>query len=125
MLPPSTVPGCLLRVLAGCRQVFTAPSFVTFSLLVSGALSAVGPRTVTGMWTAAGMSTVAHWSRAHRFFSHAVWDADALGLALARMVVAAFAGDGQALTVAVDDTLFHRYGRTVFISSLSPCVFDV
>jgi hypothetical protein len=114
MLPSSTVPAGLLRVLAGCRQVFTAPSFVTFSLLVSGALSAVGPRTVTGMWTAAGMSTVAHWSRAHRFFSHAVWDADALGLALARMVVAAFAGDGQALTVAVDDTLFHRYGRTVF-----------
>ncbi len=30
------------------------------------------------------------------------------------MVVAAFASPDQALTVAVDDTLFHRYGRTVF-----------
>ena len=30
------------------------------------------------------------------------------------MVVAAFASPEQALTVAVDDTLFHRYGRTVF-----------
>jgi hypothetical protein len=35
-------------------------------------------------------------------------------LALARLVVAASTADGQALTVAVDDTLFHRYGRSVF-----------
>ena len=36
MLPPSTVPGCLLQVLAGCREVFTAPTFATFTLLVTG-----------------------------------------------------------------------------------------
>lgn len=114
MLPPSTVPACLLQVLAGCRGVFTAPTFVTFALLVTGALSAVGPRTVTGMWTAAGMAARVHWSRAHRFFSHARWDLDALGLALARMVVACFTVGGEALTVAVDDSLFHRYGRKVF-----------
>lgn len=114
MLPMSTVPGGLLQVLAGCRGVFTAPTFATFTLLVSGVLSGVGPRTVTGIWTAAGMATRGHWSRAHRFFSHARWDLDALGLALARLVVAAFTAPGQALTVAVDDTLFHRYGRTVF-----------
>ena len=114
MLPTSTVPGGLLQVLAGCRGVFTAPTFATFTLLVTGVLSGVGPRTVTGIWSAAGMATLGHWSRAHRFFSHARWDLDALGLALARMVVAAFTCEGQALTVAVDDTLFHRYGRTVF-----------
>ena len=84
------------------------------ALLVTGALGAVEPRTVTGMWAAAGMAGRAHWSRAHRFFSHARWDPDALGLALARLVVAASTADGQALTVAVDDTLFHRYGRSVF-----------
>jgi hypothetical protein len=39
---------------------------------------------------------------------------DALGLALARVVVSCFVTDGEALTVAVDDTLFHRYGRKVF-----------
>jgi hypothetical protein len=42
------------------------------------------------------------------------WDVDGLGLALARVVVAAFGIDGQSLLVAVDDTLFHRYGRKVF-----------
>ncbi len=115
MLPLGTVPACLLQVLAGCRGVFTAPTFATFTLLVTGALSAVGPRTVTGMWSAAGMAAVRHWSVAHRFFSTARWDLDALGLALARMVVSTFTSDGQALTVAVDDTLFHRYGRKVFV----------
>ena len=114
MLPPATVPAGLWEMLGACRAVFTAPTFLTFGLLVTGALGAVEPRTVTGMWAAAGMAGRAHWSRAHRFFSHARWDPDALGLALARLVVAASTADGQALTVAVDDTLFHRYGRSVF-----------
>jgi hypothetical protein len=108
MLPPATVPAGLWEMLGACRAVFTAPTFLTFGLLVTGALGAVEPRTVTGMWAAAGMAGRAHWSRAHRFFSHARWDPDALGLALARLVVAASTADGQALTVAVDDTLFHR-----------------
>ena len=114
MLQRATVPAGLWEMLGACRAVFTAPTFLTFGLLVTGALGAVEPRTVTGMWAAAGMAGRAHWSRAHRFFSHARWDPDALGLALTRLVVAAFTADGQALTVAVDDTLFHRYGRSVF-----------
>ena len=105
MLPSATVPAGLWEMLGACRAVFTAPTFLTFALLVTGALGAVEPRTVTGMWAAAGMAGRAHWSRAHRFFSHARWDPDALGLALAQLVVAASTADGQALTVAVDDTL--------------------
>lgn len=119
MLPSATVPAGLWEVLGACRAVFTAPTFLTFALLVTGALGAVEPRTVTGMWAAAGMAGRAHWSRAHRFFSHARWDPDALGLALARLVLAASTADGQALTVAVDDTLFHRYGRSVFGAACS------
>jgi transposase len=94
--------------------VFTAPTFATFLLLVTGVLSGTDSRTVTGIWAAAGMATVRHWSAAHRFFSHARWDVDALGLALARIAVAAFVPRSQPLTVAVDDTLFHRYGSKVF-----------
>jgi hypothetical protein len=83
------------------------------SALVTGALSAGGPRTVTGMWQAAGLAGQAHWSRAHRFFSRAVWDLDQVGLALARAVAERFTPEGAAVTLAVDDTLFHRYGRHV------------
>jgi len=65
------------------------------------------------MWQAAGLAGSVHWSRAHRCFSRAVWDLDQVGLALARAVVARLVPDGGAVTVAVDDTLFHRYGKKV------------
>jgi transposase len=110
MLPGVTVPSCLLSVLDGVRSVFTAPTFATFASLVTGLLGATGSRTVTGMWSAAGLAGRFHHARAHRFFSHARWDLDSLGLLLARLVVARFVPAGAALTVVVDDTLFHRYG---------------
>src|SRR6266498_528143 len=110
---PVTVPPSLLIVLQVLRPCFTAPSFVTLAALVTGALSGAGRRTVTGMWQAAGLAGRVHWSRAHRFFARAVWDLDQVGLALARAVVARLVPDGGAVTVAVDDTLFHRYGKKV------------
>ncbi|MGI8311702.1 IS701 family transposase [Saccharopolyspora hattusasensis] len=110
MLPVGTIPSCLLSVLEGVRSVFTAPTFATFVSLVTGLLAATGPRTVTGMWSAAGLAGRSHHARAHRFFSHSRWDLDSLGLLLARLVVARFVPAGQAVTVVVDDTLFHRYG---------------
>jgi SRSO17 transposase len=96
------------------RGVFSAPTFAVFVALVTGLLGGSGRRTVTGMWIAAGLAGVAHHGRAHWFFSHARWDLDALGLLLARAVLAALAPGTQPVTVAVDDTLFHRYGRRVF-----------
>jgi DDE superfamily endonuclease len=105
MLPLVTIPPCLFDVLQACRGAFGAPGFATFVALVVGALGAVGPRTVTGMWIAAGLADRVHWSRAHRFFSQTRWDPDVVGLCL---VVSLFAAAGAPVTVAVDDTLFHR-----------------
>ena len=79
---PVTVPPSLLIVLQALRPCFTAPSFATLAALVTGALSGAGRRTVTGMWQAAGLAGSVHWSRAHRFFSRAVWDLDRVGLTL-------------------------------------------
>ncbi|MFC0863951.1 transposase [Sphaerimonospora cavernae] len=109
----SFVPSSSLAVLDVLRPCFTGPSFATVTALVTGILGSPGARTVTGMWAAAGLAEGSHWSRAHRFFSRAVWELDQVGLALARAVVAAFVPVGGAVTVAVDDTLFHRYGRRV------------
>jgi hypothetical protein len=114
MLPPLTVPAGLVEVLQVTRGAFTAPSFATFTALVTGYLGATGRRTITGMWIAAGLSGRAHHGRAHRFFSHAKWCPDTVGLLLARAVITAFVPDGLPVTVVVDDTLFHRYGRKVF-----------
>jgi DDE superfamily endonuclease len=90
MLPVFTVPSCLLSVLEGVRGVFTAWGFATFTSLMTGLLGATGSRTVTGMWSATGLAGRSHHARAHRFFSHARWDLDSLGLLVARLVVARF-----------------------------------
>lgn len=107
------VPLSLVAVLDVLRPCFTAPSFVTMTVRVAGILGCPGVRTVTGMWQAAGLAGRVRWSRAHRFFSRAVWDPDAVGVALARAVVEKFVISGGAVTVAIDDTLFHRYGKQV------------
>ena len=55
--------------------------------------------------------------RAHRFFSHARWSAEDLGLVLAKLIVALLMPDGEPVLVAIDDTLFQRTGRKVLILS--------
>ncbi len=69
------------------------------------------------MLTGAGVEQCWHHSRAHRFFPQARWSADALGLALADLIVAHLVPPGAALTVAVDDTLLRRAGRKVHAAS--------
>ena len=66
------------------------------------------------MLTGAGLEHVWHYSRAHRLFSNARWSVDALGLALADLIVARLLPADSALTIAVDDTLFKRSGKKVF-----------
>ena len=59
------------------------------------------------------------WShdRAHWFFARARWDADDLGLAVARLVMALLVPAGQPVTVAIDDTLFRRRGKKLWAAS--------
>ena len=88
-------------------------SFRTFSALAAGFLAQTGRRTVCGMLTGAGLSQVWRHDRAHRFFSHARWSAEDLGLVLAKLIVALLVPDGEPVLVAIDDTLFQRTGRKV------------
>lgn len=68
-------------------------------------------RTVVAMAAAAGMA--ARFRRACWFFSHAAWDIDDLGLAVARLIVRYLLAEGEPVTVAVDGTFFRRWGRKV------------
>ena len=54
-----------------------------------------------------------HWSRFHRFFSHAAWDLDGLCLRIAKLVVRILA-PGATLLWAVDDTVCRKRGLTVY-----------
>jgi hypothetical protein len=94
-----------------------APAFrrrsthVLFMTLACGMILA-GRRTVVAVAAAAGMAE--QFRRACWFFSGAVWDVDALGLAVARMIVTYLLAEGEPLVVACDGTLFRRWGRQVF-----------
>src|SRR6186997_3333482 len=114
MLPGATVPRSLADLLAVFRPCFTAPTFPTFVGLVVGLIAQTRRRTVCGMLTGAGLDQAWHHCRAHRLFSTARWSGDALGLALADLIVTHLLPAGSPLTVAVDDTLFKRSGRKVF-----------
>jgi hypothetical protein len=114
MPPGSTAPRSLAGLLAQFRPCFTAPTFQTFIGLVVGLIAQTRRRTVCGMLTGAGLDQVWHHSRAHRLFTNARWSGDALGLALADLIVAQLLPAGAALTIAVDDTLFKRSGKNVF-----------
>ena len=100
----------LLLLLAPC---FTRPTFQTFRALLVGQISQTGLRTVTGMLVGARLSGVWHHCRAHRFFSHARWDHDELGLRLAVLICERLLAPGAPVLVALDDTLLHRLGRKV------------
>ena len=114
MRPGPTAPCSLAGLLAEFRPCRTAPTFHTFIGLVVGLIAQTRSRTVCGMLTGAGLDRVWHHSRAHRLFAVARWSGDAIGLALADLIVAQLLPAGAAVTLAVDDTLFKRSGKKVF-----------
>jgi hypothetical protein len=119
MLPDAVlpVPASLMTLLTVFSPLFTAPSFRTFTGLACGFLAQPGKRTVCGMLTGAGLSRLWPHDRAHWFFSRARWNAGALGLAAALLVVSLLVPAGAPVDVAIDDTLFKRRGKKVWAAS--------
>jgi SRSO17 transposase len=113
MLPGLTLPASLAALLGALRPCFTAPSFRTFCGLAAGLAGQVRRRTVCGMLLGAGLARAWPHDRAHYFFARARWQADELGLAVARLVVLLLVPPAGPLTVAVDDSVFRRSGRKV------------
>lgn len=103
---------------AAVLQVF-APVFVRrgtfrmFTVLATGMVAQTGRRSVVGMLAGAGMARRLSFHAACRFFSSAVWDVDRLGLAAAGFIVDRLLGPDAPIVVAIDDTLFRRWGRKI------------
>src|SRR5260370_20420520 len=93
--------------------VFTAPTYVTFVAVVTGWILSHRRRYVTEVIFSGGNVGNGHWCRFHRFFSHAAWDIDILGLFLAKLVGTILA-PGATLLWAVDDTLSRKRGLTLY-----------
>jgi len=114
MLPVVTLPASLAALLGALRPCFTAPSFGTFCGLAAGLAGQVRRRTVCGMLLGADLARAWPHDRAHYFFARARWQADELGLAVARLAVLLLVPPAGPLTVAVDDSVFCRSGRKVY-----------
>jgi DDE superfamily endonuclease len=95
------------------RPVFTRPSFRLFVHLLTGWTLSWRRRSITECLFTSGHVGDGHWSRYHRFFSHAAWSLDTLCLFLARLLVAAFAPTGT-IVRAGDDTLCRKRGLTLY-----------
>jgi hypothetical protein len=88
-------------------------------MLVVGSVGRIRDCTVTGMLQAAGLAGEWHHSRAHDFFARRRWDPDGLGLVLVDFLVSVFVkldGPIRLIRLAVDDTLFGRSGRRVWLA---------
>ena len=115
MLPCLTVPDSWRVVLETFRPAFRRSStFGLFALLATGLVARPVRRTVVGMLAASGMAAVVSFHAVCRFFSTHAWDADRLGLALARLIVTRLLDHDAPIEVVVDDTLFRRWGPRVF-----------
>jgi SRSO17 transposase len=102
-----------LQLLQVFVPVFTAPTFETFVQIANGWILSHRRRFVTDVIFSGGNIANGHWSRFHRFFSHAAWDLDVLSMHLAKLVLTILA-PGATLLWAVDDTLCRKRGLTVY-----------
>lgn len=95
------------------QPAFTVPTFQTFVQILTGWILSQRHRYVTEIIFSGGNLDNGHWSRFHRFFSHAPWDLDGLSLLIAKLVVRILT-PGATLLWAVDDTLCRKRGLTLY-----------
>ena len=76
-----------LTLLPNFDSVFTAPTYRTFVVIVTGWMLSNRHRYVTEVIFSSGHVGKGHWSRFHRFFSHAAWDIDTFSMRLAKLDV--------------------------------------
>ena len=108
-----------LTLLQNFAPVFTAPTYQTFVVIVTGWIISQRHRYVTEVIFSSGRVGDGHWSRFHRFFSHAAWDIDTFSMRLAKLVVTILA-PGTTFFWAVDDTLCRKRGLTLYGDPLRP-----
>jgi DDE superfamily endonuclease len=108
------LPGSWSAVLEPLRPAFRRRrTFTLFTVLATGMVAQTGRRSVVGMLAGARMAGAISFHAACRFFSQAVWDADRLGLLVARLIADRLLDPGAPVVVVADDTLFRRWGRKV------------
>ena len=95
------------------RPVFTTPSFLIFTDVITGWALSPRHRFVTELIFSSGSLENGHFSRYHYFFAYGVWVLDRVFEVLALILVCTLAPRGTVL-LAVDDTLCLKRGLTLY-----------
>lgn len=92
--------------------IFTSPGADIFARLMTGWVLCTTRRTLTGIIPFADPSGLRAHDAYHRFLPDGRWDMSRLWQRLARLLIQRFCRTGT-ITLALDDTLFHRSGRKI------------
>ena len=103
-----------MALLDGFQHAFTAPSFATFRLLMTGWILSHRHRYVTDLIVSSDSTGNGHFSGYHRFFSEARWNIDHLWKQLAVTLVCRLIGPDATILLAGDDTLCNKRGLKLF-----------
>ena len=95
------------------RPVFTTPSFLIFTDVLTGWALSPRHRFVTELIFSSGSLEKGHFSRYHYFFAYGVWVLDRVFEVLAIVLVCTLVPQGTVI-LAVDDTLCLKRGLTLY-----------
>ena len=107
-----TLTSTWMELLQQFFPIFTTPTANIFARLMTGWILCTIRRTVTGIIPFADPMTLRAHDAYHRFLPDARWDMSLLWQTLAKILIQRFCRSGI-ITLALDDTLFHRSGRKV------------
>jgi hypothetical protein len=92
--------------------LFSKRVWSSVQVLLTGAILAVGARTVTAVLRVMGLSEEAQFQKYHRVLNRAKWSSLAASRRLLRALIDAFVPDGP-LLMALDDTIERRRGAKI------------
>jgi hypothetical protein len=116
-MPEWLLPVTFVALLEELRPVFSAPSFENFRVVIVGWVHALGRRRISDVLRGAGRLADKHYASYYRFFSHARWCLDELGLRLLSLVVKLLPAEAV-VELPLDDTLSRHRGKKIALGSV-------
>jgi len=102
----------LLPFIVEFQPLFSKSVWENAQALLTGAILAIGKRTVTACLRITGNSDDPHFQNYHRVLNRAQWSALALSQVLLKLLVKTFAPSGP-LLFGIDDTIERRRGEKI------------
>jgi hypothetical protein len=93
-------------------DLFSKRAWPLAQVLLTGAILAVGPRTVSAVLRVMGLSRERQFQKYHRVLNRVKWSTLAGSRCLLKLLIGAFAPDGP-LIMALDDTIERRRGARI------------